>query len=279
MGVLGWPGGRNVRDLGGRALRTGGRTPYGRVFRSAAPEYLTDDGWTAAKAAGVRTVVDLRNAPAETQRTADHPVVRPASWDGMTFVPAPTEDPDDDEFLRLCGPWLDHPCSWADNARLARDRIATVLKVIARAEGAVLVHCAGGRDRTGMISAMLLHIAGATDEAIIEDYSAGWRGAGAYAGHGWVYDVDQDSWRRCRQGPTDPQELERQIADRVPALREWIATFDSAHLVEAGDLHALRSRLHPEFTAGSRYLPQCSVDTSRESSPRSMVNSALRRKR
>ncbi|MDI6104758.1 tyrosine-protein phosphatase [Actinoplanes sp. NEAU-A12] len=82
---------------------------------------------------------------------------------------------------------------WADNTRLARDRIATVLEAITSADGAVLVPCAGGRDRTGMISAMLLHIAGATDEAIIEDYTAGWRGAGAYAGHGWVYDPDQEA--------------------------------------------------------------------------------------
>jgi hypothetical protein len=37
-----------------------------------------------------------------------------------------------------------------------------------------------------MLSVMLLHIAGATDEAIIEDYVDGRRGAGAYAGHGWV---------------------------------------------------------------------------------------------
>jgi len=248
MDVLRWPGGRNVRDLGGRALRAGGRTPFGKVFRSAAPEYLTDDGWAAAKAAGVRTVVDLRNAPAETQRSGDHPIIQPESLDGVVFVPAPTEDPDDGEFLRVCGPWLDHPCSWADNARLATDRIAAVLKVIAQADGAVLVHCAGGRDRTGMISAMLLHIAGATEEAIIEDYAAGWRGAGAYSGHGWVYNPDQESWQKHRHGPTDPQELERQVADRVPALREWNATFDSADLLKPDDVRTLRSLLLPVAT-------------------------------
>ena len=135
-----------------------------------------------------------------------------------------------------------------DNARLAPDRIAAVLAVIAQADGAVLVHCAGGRDRTGMISAMLLHIASATDEAIIEDYAAGWRGAGAYAGHGWVYDPGQEGWQRHRHGPTDPTELERQIADRLPALHEWIATFDSTDLVKPDDVRALRSRLVPSGT-------------------------------
>jgi protein-tyrosine phosphatase len=245
MEVSGWPGGRNVHDLGGLALRSGGRTCCGRVFRSGAPEYLTDEGWVAAKAAGVRTVVDLRNAPAETQRGVDHPLVRPESLDGLVFVSAATEDPDDGEFLRVCGPFLDHPRCWADNARLAPDRVAGALRAVARADGAVLVHCAGGRDRTGMLCAMLLHIAGATVEAIIEDYSAGWRGAGAYAGHGWVYDSGEESWQRRRHGPADVGELERQVVDRVPALREWIATFDATDFLAPDDIHAIRALLIP----------------------------------
>lgn len=240
-----WPGARNVRDLGGRALRAGGHTPFGRVFRGAAPEHLTDDGWTAAKAAGVRTVVDLRNAPAETRRTADHPSIRPESLHGLVFVPAPTEDPEDAEFRRVCGPHLDHPRSWTDNVRLAPDRIAAVLRAVARAEGAVLVHCAGGRDRTGMISAMLLHIAGATAGAIVEDYAAGWRGAGAYAGHAWVYSPERDRWHRHRHGPTGADELARQVAERLPAVREWIATFDAATFLAPAELRAVRSRLAP----------------------------------
>jgi protein-tyrosine phosphatase len=234
-GATSWPGGRNVRDLGGRALRGGGVTASGRVFRSAAPEYLTDEGWRAAKTAGVRMVVDLRNAPAETQRTPEHPVIRSDSLDGLVFVHAPTEDPDDVEFLRICGPWLDHPRSWEDNARLARTRIAAVMRAIAHAEAGVLVHCAGGRDRTGMICAMLLDLAGATDEAIVADYTDGWRGAGANSGHGWGYDPVQRTWHARNTPATPPQELQRQLADREPALRAWNHAFDTAtYLASAG---------------------------------------------
>jgi protein-tyrosine phosphatase len=226
--ALSWPGGRNVRDLGGRALRGGGVTVAGRVFRSAAPEYLTDEGWAAAKAAGVRTVVDLRNAPAETRRTPEHPVVCRESLDGLVFVPAPTEDPDDAEFLRICGQWLDHPRSWADNARLAPTRIAAAMRAIARARAAVLVHCAGGRDRTGMVCAMLLALATATEDAIVEDFSDGWRGAAAHPGHGWVYDVGEQTWRHRHTPATPPQELQRRLSERIPALRNWVRTFDTA---------------------------------------------------
>ena len=74
------------------------------------------------------------------------------------------------------------------------------MRAIAGADGAVLVHCAGGRDRTGMICAMLLDLAGATADAIVGDYADGWRGAGgAYRGHGWVYDPGRQAWHEQYQ--------------------------------------------------------------------------------
>jgi protein-tyrosine phosphatase len=248
--VLSWTGARNLRDLGDRALRDGGITARGRVFRSAAPEYLTDEGWVAGKMAGLRTVVDLRNAPAETRRTPDHPVIRPESLDGLVFMSAPTEDPDDVEFLRVCGPWLDHPRCWIDNARLAPARIARVMRALAEAETAVLVHCAGGRDRTGMICAMLLDLAGATADAIVDDYADGWRGAGSYSGHAWVYDPDQQTWREHHQPVTEPEDLERQLADRVPAVRDWVRTFDTTTYLESvgltrHEIGSLKALLRP----------------------------------
>jgi protein-tyrosine phosphatase len=236
MGEPDWPGARNLRDLGGRALCDGAVTAPRRVFRSGAPEYLTDEGWRKAKAAGLRTVIDLRNAPTETGRAPDHPAIGPESLSGLVFVPAPTEDPDDAEFLRVCGPWLDHPRSWADNARLAPARITAVMRAIASADGAVLVHCAGGRDRTGMICAMLLDLAGATADAIVGDYADGWRGAGAYSGHGWVYDTRRQTWREQHQPPAGPGELHRQLAQREPALRAWIQTFDTGGYLASNGL-------------------------------------------
>jgi hypothetical protein len=245
-----WRGARNLHDLGGRALGDGRVTTSGRVFRSGAPEYLTDEGWQQAKAAGLRTVIDLRNAPAETGRGPDHPAIGPESLSGLAFVQAPTEDPDDTEFLRVCGPWLDHPRSWADNARLASARITAVMRAIASADGAVLVHCAGGRDRTGMICAMLLDMAGATADSIAADYADGWRGAGAYLGHGWVYDPGRQVWGRRYFPPAGPAELRHQLAEREPALRVWIRDFDTAgYLASNGltdrEIGTLRSLLWP----------------------------------
>lgn len=124
------------------------------------------------------------------------------------------------------------------------------MRAIARADRAVLVHCAGGRDRTGMICAMLLDLAGATADAIIDDYADGWRGAGAYAGHGWVYDPGRQAWREQYQPPAGAEQLRRQLAEREPALREWIRAFDTAgYLASNGliarDIDTLKVLLRP----------------------------------
>jgi len=124
------------------------------------------------------------------------------------------------------------------------------MRAIASADGAVLVHCAGGRDRTGMICAMLLDMAGATADAIAADYADGWRGAGAYPGHGWVYDPGQRAWRQRHFPSAGPGELRRQLVEREPALRAWIRDFDTAgYLASNGltdrDLCTLRSLLRP----------------------------------
>ena len=127
-----WDGARNLADLGGLPFTAGGRTAHGRVFRSAATESMTDQGWADARAAGLATVVDLRNQRERGRGAAA----------GIAVVHAPTEDPDDAEFLSECGPWLDHPRSWAANLRLYPDKLARVFTAIAESGGPVLIHCA-----------------------------------------------------------------------------------------------------------------------------------------
>lgn len=58
---IAWEGFYNARDLGGLPTRDGRTTRHGALIRSADPCLVTPAGWRAATAAGVRTVVDLRN--------------------------------------------------------------------------------------------------------------------------------------------------------------------------------------------------------------------------
>ena len=227
-----WDGVRNAADLGGLPLVDGGSAVHGRVWRSAAPEWITDDGWSAARAAGLTCVVDLRN-DVERGRRPEHPVVSDAA--AVAAYAAPTEDPDDPGFLEECGPWLDHPRSWGPNLRRYPDKLAHVFATIAEAPGPVLVHCAGGRDRTGMVCSMLLALSGVEPAAIVESYEHGFRGAGVHRGHGLSYDAAAGGFVETESAPWTQDELDSALAERRPALQEWLADTDVAtYLLGAG---------------------------------------------
>ena len=157
---LSWDGCVNVRDLGGL-----GRIRPGAVVRMEAPGRLSEAGWAAAWAYGARTVIDLRNADEGEPDRAPRPA-------GITTVPVP-QDP-------VGTPFYEH---WAtiDNlssplyypAMLAEypERVVAAVRAIANAApGCVVFHCAGGKDRTGLVALVLLTLAGAATDEIIADY-------------------------------------------------------------------------------------------------------------
>ena len=157
---LSWDNCVNVRDLGGL-----GRIRPGAVVRMEQPRRLTEAGWAAAWAYGVRTVVDLRAAE---ECEPDH-APRPA---GITTVRVPL-DPAGTPFYEhwsqvdnLSSP-LYYPAQLAEHPQLV---VAAVRAIAGAAPGCVVFHCAGGKDRTGLLALVLLTLAGAAPEEIIADY-------------------------------------------------------------------------------------------------------------
>jgi protein-tyrosine phosphatase len=169
MRALDWDGYPNCRDLGGLPTSSGMTRP-GRVARGPRRELLTTTGWTQARSWGLHTVIDLRCAEEVGLRDGD-PTPDPASLDGIEIISAPTEDHANAEFRRTCFPILDSPEYWPHNLRILPDLVRRTLEAIADAEPGILIHCSAGRDRTGMITALLLADAGATPEAIANDYA------------------------------------------------------------------------------------------------------------
>jgi len=130
-----------------------------------APTRLSEAGWAAAWAYGVRTVVDLRHAEECGQ---DH-APRPA---GVTTVQVPL-DPVGTPFYEhwaridnLASP-LYFPAMLAEHPESA---VAAVRAIAGAAPGCVVFHCAGGKDRTGLLALVLLRLAEAAAEEIIADY-------------------------------------------------------------------------------------------------------------
>ena len=171
----------------------------GGIYRMGRREWLTEAGWQQAYDDGIRTVVDLRNA-AEARRRDSDPVVPGQAWSAMTVVSAPTEEPGHPDFTALCGPYLNDPAHYGDNARLFPDKIVGVFQALAAAaaRGSVLIHCAAGRDRSGMVAAMIQDLAGDSDQDIADGYRRGARGINErhrthgppHAGERYIDDVE-----------------------------------------------------------------------------------------
>ncbi|MCU1530616.1 MAG: Tyrosine phosphatase family protein [Arthrobacter sp.] len=161
--AVGWDGAVNAWHVAGEVYRMGRR------------EWLTEAGWQQAYDGGIRSVIDLRNEGERRRRNTDPPVSAEAIA-GFDVVLAPTENPDNSEFREICGPYLNNPAAYADNARLFPELLAGVFKALAATRGGVVIHCSAGRDRSGMIAAMLQDLAGHGDEAIVLAYQRAMRG-------------------------------------------------------------------------------------------------------
>jgi protein tyrosine/serine phosphatase len=168
--ALVWDACLNVRDLGGHATEDGGSTRFGVVVRGDSVGRLTAEGWDALVDYGVRTIVDLR-LPEE--RTIPMPDGLPVTcvnvpllpnyghpdWDDLHRVTLGVELPDSTRLLYL------------EFLRRYQAAFGRALTAIADAEDAVLVHCHAGKDRTGLVVALLLRLAGVPPAAVAADYA------------------------------------------------------------------------------------------------------------
>ena len=157
---LAWEGSVNVRDLGGL-----GRMRLGAVVRMEAPTRLTEAGWAAAWSYGVRTVIDLRN-PDEIESSA---APRPAGIRTVEVSQDPLGTPFHQHWSTIDN--LGSPLYYPAMLTTHPGPVVDAVRAIARAEpGCVAFHCAGGKDRTGLIALVLLVLVGAPTAEIIADY-------------------------------------------------------------------------------------------------------------
>ena len=167
-----WDGCLNVRDLGGLPTGDGGLTRLGSVVRSDNVRTLTDDGWHALQAHGISRIVDLRwpeelaeDQPRDVEIEVVHVSVLGETFDEQYVAEL-------DAHLASVEDVAEHYAwSYVDFLERYRDRFGLALAAVAEAEGGVVVHCMGGKDRTGLVSASLLRLAGVDVETIGADYA------------------------------------------------------------------------------------------------------------
>ena len=164
MPSLLWPACRNVRDLAGLPTTSGGSIRANALIRADSLDRLTEEGIAAFRALGVSRVVDLRSA-AEAELVR-HPFAADAAYRLVPMIDPRRERSRDRAAERTLA--MVYSNSLERNARSIVEGLAAVADA---PPGAVVVHCAVGKDRTGMLVALALSLAGVPDEVIAEDYA------------------------------------------------------------------------------------------------------------
>lgn len=145
------------------------------MVRADSVRQLSDDGWQALVDHGIRTVIDLRG---DHERAEDPPGEVPVEVVHVPFLEAGEAE------WEGIGNELDAAVAAAPDVATAtqdvyliflerfRSNVAAAVRAVANApDGGIVIHCAGGKDRTGLLSAFLLHLAGVDSAEIAADYA------------------------------------------------------------------------------------------------------------
>lgn len=161
----------NLRDLGGYAA-AGGTTRFGVLLRGDLPWHLTEDDGARFAALGVRHTLDLRDLDESVPMPDELALLDGVSYRQIAMQNVPRavartrpgglsafdlEFFWGDEYIRML----------EDNHPWARECV----EFLAAAEGTVLFHCFTGKDRTGILAALVLGACGVSEADIAADYS------------------------------------------------------------------------------------------------------------
>src|SRR3984957_7778297 len=265
VGLMPWidlEGAVNVRDLGALPTDDGGQTVVGRLLRADNLQELSPTDVTRlVRDFGLTTVVDLRSsaelasegpAPLDAVpavRHVHHPVV-PEIGVATDVVAEVLLLKKQKDHSRLPGePTCGHYLGYLEDRP---DQVAGAVRSITRDQGAALVHCAAGKDRTGVVVALALTAVGVRPEAVVADYAATSQRIEAILA-------------RLRRSPTYARDIDNVPADAHLArpetmqafLREVDTRYGGAapgltdHRLPAGELSLLRDKLRRPRRSGA----------------------------
>lgn len=161
----------NARDLGGYPVKNGGVTKYRQFIRCEAPRQLTEQDLSFLKAYGIRDSIDFRG---DREVSRQPSFLHGLDWIGYHRSPTFNEQvafgsktaggkPPISSFVR----WGEKYIEMTEDCK---EWIKNTLELLAGCDGGVIYNCTTGKDRTGIISALLLGLAGVSDEDITADY-------------------------------------------------------------------------------------------------------------
>lgn len=241
-----WDGCVNVRELGGIPTEDGGTTRTGSVIRSDNVAGLTPGGWRALEDHGIDRIIDLRwpeekaeDPPRSVEIEVVHvSVLGPMHADGHAFLASLNEHVDAVDDIADHFAW-----SYVEFLERKRERFGQALAAIADASGPVVIHCMGGKDRTGLVAALLLRIAGVALDEIGHDYSLSGPNLAASRGH-WLDDAPTDHERRRREKLSQtPATAMARVIEEIERRYGTVEGYLEAAGVRPDQVERLRARL------------------------------------
>lgn len=172
----------NMRDLGGLPRRDGGTVPRGRYYRADNLANLSPKGVAVLLRLGIRTVIDLRRDEAARKYPSPLRQLSGVAYHQVDMIGDRNLQPRDlldtawddaDENSRHTAlPLFSHLrayCRWLEERQ---PQLRTILRLLAGPKATPAVfHCEAGKDRTGVVSALLLLLAQVPDLVIAADYT------------------------------------------------------------------------------------------------------------
>ena len=157
-------GAHNVRDLGGYPTEDGKRTKYKAFLRGDSLNGLTGKDRAFLAEYGVTLVIDLRSSK-ETKMNPDHIDKRE-----MEYLNVPLLDQIQSTLLKGKMP-DDMSEMYIGLVENSKDGLKEVFTRMVNERGVILYHCTAGKDRTGIITMLLLKLAGVADDTVLADYA------------------------------------------------------------------------------------------------------------
>jgi protein-tyrosine phosphatase len=214
--VLVWDGCVNVRDLGGLPLEGGGETRFGVVVRADSIRGLTEHGWRALVDYDVGLAIDLRADEEVAEDGTEEPPV-PVVRVPITPWAIPGLERD----------WPSMRLGYLAVLETFQPEFSRAVSAVAGASQTVVIHCAGGRDRTGLLVAVLLRLAGVDLETIAHDH--------AQSDENWAPFLD--AW--FEEAP-DEEDRERRRRIAAPAGRTMVEVLEEVEARYGGPRGYLR---------------------------------------